>query len=179
MANFKINNLKVANPTINKILREDRYDTEDISEAEKNFVLKHKPTPRASRVDLLPGNIVVVLEGAHCGKRVVFIKQLPENKALCSGISSVNGVSLFKIDERFLFKLSATIEVPTKMNVNIDNVYESKMFESEKVEAELSEEEKAFEKELLASVCKTPYMKTYLSELFKVDNSVEFYSQQY
>ena len=179
MANFKINNLKIANPTINKILREDRYDTEDITAEERAFILKHTPVQRVARIDLVPGNIVAVLEGAHTGKRVVFIKQLPENKALCSGISSINGVSLFKIDERFLFKLNSKVEVPSKINVNIDNLYESKMFEGEKVEVELSAEEKSFENELLACVSKVPYMKTYLAESFKVDNSVEFYSQEY
>lgn len=179
MANFKINNLRVANPTINKILREDRYDTEDITAEEKNFVHKHTQTPRASRTDLTPGNIVVVLEGAHTGKRVVFIKQLSENKALVSGISSINGVSLFKIDERFLFKLSVNVEVPSRLNFNIENLYESKMFESEKAEVELSAEEKAFEDELLSFVCKVPYMKSYLAESFKIDNNAEFYSQEY
>lgn len=179
MANFKINNLKIANPTINKILREDRYDTEDVTAAERNFVLKHAVAPRVARVDLTAGNVVAVLEGAHTGKRVVFIKQLPEFKALCSGISSVNGVSLFKIDERFLLKLGATVEVPSKMNVNLENLYESKMFESEKVEVELSAEEKSFETELLASVSKVSFMKSYFAESFKVDNTVEFYSQSY
>lgn len=179
MANFKINNLKIANPTINKILREDRYDTEDISEAERTFVLKHAVAPRVSRVDLTPGNIVVVLEGVHTGKRVVFIKQIADNKAVCSGISSINGVSLFKIDERFLFKLSVSVEVPSKSNFNLENLYESKMFESEKIEVELSAEEKTFETELLSLVSKVPYMKSYLAESFKVDNTVEFYSNQY
>jgi large subunit ribosomal protein L6e len=179
MANFKINNLKVANPTINKILREDRYDTEDVTKEEMSFVLKHAPAPRVARIDLIPGNLVVVLEGCYTGKRVVFIKQLPGNLAVCSGISSINGVSLFKIDERFLFKLSSSVEIPSKINLNLDNVFESKIFEGEKVDVELSAEEKSFEELLLTSVCKVPFMKSYLADSFKVNNDVEFYSQKY
>lgn len=179
MANYKINNLRVHNPSINKILREDRYDTEDISEAEQKFVMKHAPKPRVARVDLSPGDIVVVLEGAHTGKRVIFIKQLEDYKALVSGISTINGVSAFKIDERYLFRLSSSIEIPSNLEFNADSVYESKMNESEKLDVELSPAEKALEQSLLASVVKTPYMKSYLAEPFKVDNSVEFYSQKY
>ncbi|ELA41410.1 uncharacterized protein VICG_01515 [Vittaforma corneae ATCC 50505] len=178
MVNYKINSLKTFNPTINKILKEDLYDTEDISEKERRFFMKHKPAQRISRVDLTPGDIVVVLEGVHMGKRVVFIKQLSEFKALVSGISSLNGASLFKIDERYLFKLRSKVEV-SDFNLNVENVYESKPNENKKVDVDLSSEEKEFERLLLGSISKVPYMKTYLSEAFKIDHSVEFYSQEY
>lgn len=178
MVNYKINNLKTFSPSINKILKEGRYDTEDISEKERMFVMKHKPAQRVSRIDLAPGDIAVVLEGTHMSKKVVFIKQLSDFKALVSGISSLNDASLFKIDERYLFKVGSKIEIPN-FNLDIENVYESKPNENEKINAELSSEEKEFEQSLLASVSKIPYMKAYLSEPFKVDHNVEFYSQEY
>lgn len=179
MANNKINNMKIFNPTINKILTKGRYDTEDISEKERLFIVKKTPLQRIARVDLLPGNIVVILEGAHIGKRVVFIKQLTGLKALVSGVSSLNGVSLFKIDERYLFKLESKIEVPSIGSINLENVYESKPNEGEKIEVETSDEEKEFEKQLLSSISKIPYMKSYISQPFKIDHDVEFYSQSY
>lgn len=179
MVGYKINKMKIFNPTINKIVNEGRYDTEDVTEMEKRFVQKFRPVSRISRVDLSEGDLVVILEGVHVGKKAVFIKQLPGFKALVSGISSVNGVSLFKIDERYLFKLSSKIEVPSIAGVNIDNLYESKMNEAEKIEADLSKEEATFDKLLLASVSKIPYMKSYLAEPFKVSHDVEFYSREY
>lgn len=178
MVNYKINNLKSFNPSINKILSQDRYDTEDVSEVEKLFVQKQNQPIRTARSDLKAGDIVVVLEGLNTGKRVVFIQQLPGFKALVSGVSTLNGASLFKIDERYLLKLGSKIEVPT-VKVNLDNVYESMPNENEKVEAELSSEEKEFEKQLYSAITKVPYMKSYLAESFKVDHSVEFYSQEY
>lgn len=179
MVNYKINQMKSFNPTINKILREDRYNTEDITEEERKFVEKHAAPKRVPRVDLTPGDIVVVLEGAYTGKKVVFIKQLPECMSLVSGISSINGVSAFKIDERYLFKLSAKVDLPSSISIDASNVFESKMNEPEKIDAEPSKQEAELEKSILAVVSKIPYMKAYLAEQFKVDQDVEFYSQQY
>lgn len=179
MVNYKINNLKIRNPTINKILREDRYDADDILEAEQKYIMKHTPVQRAFRVDLKAGDLVVVLEGAYMGKRVVFIKQCAEYKALVSGISSINGVSAFKIDERYLLKLGTSLVIPSTININVENVYESKMNEVEKVDVEPTTEELDLEKQLLASVSKIPYMKAYLAEPFKLDENTEFYSQEY
>lgn len=179
MVGYKINKMKIFNPTINKIVNEKRYDTEDVTEMEKKFIQKFKPVPRISRVDLAEGDLVVILEGIHMGKKAVFIKQLPGFKALVSGVSTINGISLFKIDERYLFKLSSKVEVPSISGINIDRLYESKMNEAEKVDADLSNEEANFDKMLLASISKIPYMKSYLAEPFKVSNDVEFYSREY
>lgn len=179
MANFKVNNLKVYSPTISKILREDRYDADDVTAAEMNFVAKHQPKPRIPRMDLTPGDIVVVLEGIHSGKKTIFIKQLPDCKAIVTGISSINGVPAFKIDERYLLKLSAKITIPSNLSYNPETLYESKMNENEKIDSEPAAAETAAEKHLLNSVSKVKYMKSYLSEPFKVDNSCEFYSLDY
>lgn len=179
MANSKNNNLKVYSPTISKILREDRYDADDVTEAEMKFVAKHQAPSRIPRMDLEPGNIVVVLEGIHAGKRVIFIKQLPDCKAVVTGISSINGVSAFKIDERYLLKVTAKIQLSSELAFDTDSLYESKMNEAEKMEFELTDSEKSAEKLLLNSISKIKYMKTYLAEPFKVDNSCEFYSLDY
>lgn len=175
MVNSQINQMKTFHPTINKIIKEGRYDTEDVSEAERAYIAKHTPVPRASRIDLVAGDVVAVLEGAQMGKRVVYIRQLPDFKALVSGISSLNGVSLFKIDERYLLKLNSRVEIP-EMRFDVSDVIESVPNEDEKMVVEPSGDEKLFEKQLLTLVSKIPYMKTYLSEPFKVDHSVDFYS---
>lgn len=179
MASTKNNNFKVFNPSINNILRADRYNTEDITEAERKYIAKHAPKTRIGRMDLTPGNVVVVLEGAHTGKRVVFIKQLPECIAVVAGVSSINGVSAFRIDERYLLKLSAKVELPSGLDIDADSLPESKAYEAEKIEAEPSDSEKAVEKSLMAAITKVPFLKSYLAEPFKVDHDVEFYSQDY
>lgn len=177
MVNNKINNLKPYSPSINNILRNDRYNTEDVSELEKKFIEKHAPKARIPRVDLNPGDIVVVLEGINTGKRVVFIKQLNDCKAVVSGVRALNKCSAFIIDERYLLKLDAKISINS--NFDFSNLRESKMFESNILESELSDSEKTLEFELFNAIKAVPFMKSYISEDFKVDNSVEFYSQNY
>lgn len=179
MANTSINNLKIRSASITNVVKEGRYNTEDVSKAERDYILKHTPKPRTQRTDLSAGNLVVVLEGAYTGKRVVFLQQLANNLALVSGISSLNGASVFKIDEMYLLKLSTSVELPTKININADNVVESKIGESSRMETEPTGAEKEIEQILLSAVTKTKFMKAYLAEPFKVDTSIEFYSQEY
>lgn len=179
MVNPKINNLKVYSPSINKILREDRYDADDVTEAEMKFVMKHKTKSRVPRMDLTPGDIVVVLEGIHTGKKVIVLQQQPDFKAVVTGIYSVNGVSAFKIDERFLFKLSSRIELPQGISLDAGALHESKIHEEQKMDVEPSDAEAGLGDLLLEKISKVKYMKAYLAEPFKVDNTCEFYSLDY
>lgn len=178
MLKNKINSLKPYSPSINNILKNDRYNTEDISEAERNFVEKHAKKTRIPRIDLTPGDIVVVLEGINTGKKVVFIKQLTDYKVVVSGVRSLNNCSAFIIDERYLLKLSSNISL-SAINFNHTNLRESKPFESGIMESEPTDSEKSLEAELFKHIKAIPYMKTYISEDFVVDQSVEFYSQNY
>lgn len=179
MADLKINNFRVRSASVNKQLKEGRYDTEDVSALEQAYILKHAPKVREPRADLKRGNIVVVLEGVYTARKAVFLEQLPKNMAVVFCISSTNTPVFFKIDERYLFKLSASIELPDKINVDADRLHESKHGEAEKIEVESDETEKAAQQVILSAVSKVKFMKSYLSEDFKADHSVEFYSQDY
>jgi len=179
MANLKIDNLRVRSASINKQLKEGRYDTEDISPLEKAYVLKHTPSPREPRTDLKRGNVVVILEGMYTARRAVFLQQLSDNMVVVFCISVGNTPLLFKIDGRYLFKLSASIEVPSNINVDAEKLHESKRGEAERVDVEPEEAEKAANQAILSSISKVKFMRSYLTEDFKIDHSVEFYSQDY
>jgi len=176
MVNTKLNRIKTLNPTINKIVKEGRYDADDVTEAERIYVEKHKSAPRVRSLFLERGDLVVVLEGEHMGKKAVVIRQLDDFKAILAGFGSSS--SVFKIDERYLFKLTTRVEIP-ELKVNPNDVHESTADEGEKVEADPSTEEKEVLSRVSEIVSKVPYLRTYLAEPFKVDHSVEFYSLKY
>ena len=178
MAKTEVNNLKTRSAQIIKVVAEGRYDTEDISQMEREFVLKHAPKPRVLRTDLQPGNIVVMLEGPYTGKRAVFVKQLGSGMAVVSGVRDVNGVPPVRIDERFLFKLSATVSIPS-ININGDDLTEVKRGRSQAIESEPTSAEREVEGAVSQAVRATKFMRAYLADPFKVDHSVEFYSQEY
>lgn len=179
MANLKIDNLRVRSASINKQLKEGRYDTEDVSPLEKAYVLRHTPKPREARTDLKRGNVVVVLEGMYTARRAVFLQQLPNSMAVVFCLSASGTPVLFKIDERYLFRLSASVEVPSNINVDAEKLQESKRGEGEKVDVEAEAGEKAVHQAMLSAISKVKFMKSYLTEDFKVDHTVEFYSQDY
>lgn len=176
MVNTKLNQIKTLNPAIRKIVKEGRYDADDVTEAERIYVEKHRATPRVRSVVLARGDLVAVLEGAHMGRKGVVVRQLDNFKAIVA-VLGPHG-SVFKIDERYLFKLDTRVEIP-EFNLNADDVYESTVDESEKVEADPSTEEKTALSQIGEAVSKVPYLKAYLAEPFKVDHSAEFYSLKY
>merc|ERR1712131_15427 len=96
----------VAAPELINFVEAEKYHKEDLTAVEKFYLKKQMKESRSTRTDLTAGDIVVVSEGEHTGKKVVFLKQEENNIAVVSGIKSINGVSCFKIDERFLFRLS-------------------------------------------------------------------------
>lgn len=178
MVNTKFNQIKTLNPTINKIVKEGRYDADDVTEAERLYVERHRATERAKSTVLPAGDIVVVLEGTHTGKKAIVIKQLDNFKVILAAFEASSHASIFKIDERYLLRVESHVDIPD-FNLNAEDVYESMPDEGEKIDAEPSSDEKAVLNRLYEAISKVPYMKTYLAEPFKVDNSTEFYSLKY
>jgi large subunit ribosomal protein L6e len=168
------NNLVRVAPSINLTIRADRYNTEDISQAEAEYIRKNTPAPRARRTDLKQGDLAVVLEGAFTQKKVVFVKAAENNYAIVSGVESVNGVSMFKIDERYLFKLSSSISLNIADNINSESIPVSKAGDYTPV-ATVNSSDAA----ILSAIEKVKFMKSYIAEPFAVNHNVEFYSQEY
>lgn len=179
MANTKINNLKTKYCAINKIIREDRYDTEDLSQLEKAYILKHAPVIRKPRTDLCLGNLVVVLEGMYTGRRGIFLSQFTDNLAIVFIFTRSGNPIMFKIDEKFLLKLSSSIEVSFDNNMNTSMLYVSRIGEKEIMVFEENNFDNSTIKNIVEAISKVKFMKSYLIDDFKVDNSTEFYSQKY
>ena len=72
-----------------------------------NAAPQHKPL----RVGLEAGRIVIILSGAHAGKRAVVVKQLENGQILCNGPHALNGVPLCAIPQRHLMITSEKVEV--------------------------------------------------------------------
>ena len=179
MASLKINNLAVSAAIVNNPVREGRYNTEDISPLERAYILRHTPKPRVARADLEAGGIVVVLEGAYMGRRAVYIKRAGEYAAVLFCITSGGASAFFKIDERYLFKLGTSIGLPGNLNLDVEGIHESVPGEPEKLDIEATGAEADASSAILDAISKVKFMRSYLAEDFKVDHSVEFYSQEY
>lgn len=179
MASQTVNNLRVRSVAINNIVKDGRYDTEDITKAEIAYIKKHTLKPRQRRSDLSRGNLVVVLEGGCAARRAVFLGQADNNMALLFCFVSAGGPAIFKIDERYLLKLSTTVALPSNLPIDAVSVFESKLGEPEWVETESNDGENKACSSILSAISKVKFLKAYLSEDFEVDHSVEFYSQEY
>lgn len=179
MANLRINNLRVRAAAIDNVVKEGRYDTEDITPMELEYVRRHAPRPRATRSDLSRGDLVVVLEGTYAARRGVFLAQAAENKAVVFVLSASGSPAVFKIDERYLFKLSTRVELSADLKVDTDGLFESEVGEGERVDAEGGGAEDYATRFTMDAISKVRFMRSYLSEDFEVDHSKEFYSQKY
>ena len=121
--------------------------------------------------------MVVVLEGRYTGSKVIFLKQTNNNMAIVSGVKEINDIGIFKINERYLFKLSVNIGNISTDNIT-DDVYESKL--NEKIDDEKKATiNEAINNMLIASISKIDFLKGYMVEPFQVNREVEFYSQKY
>lgn len=158
----------------NKIKNTTNAIDDDIK---KLYFEKHNRKPQTPRTDLTVGDMVVVLEGRYAGSKVIFLKQINDNMAIVSGVKEINNIGIFKINERYLFKLSVNIGNISTDSIT-DDIYESKLNE------EINEEKKAAVNEtinnmLIASISKVDFLKGYMIEPFQVNREIEFYSQKY
>ncbi|KAI5150781.1 large subunit ribosomal protein L6e [Enteropsectra breve] len=177
MVNRAINNLTVTNAAIAKQISENRYPADDVSTAELAYIAKHSAQPKRVRKDMQKGQVYVVLEGAYMAKKVVFLKQLENNLALVSGSVSHNGVSAFKIDERYLLKLEGvSVKIEGDVNVDESSIYESKINDYERMDIDAIVDEKKIDDVITKAISSEKFMGSYFIKDFTVDHSAEFYS---
>lgn len=126
------------------------------------------------------GQIVIVLEGEFEGKRVVYLKSLENNLALCTGPSKINGVPFFKIDERYLLATSTSIDYNGVIDIDESNVVLSSRDEKvERMEVEGDEKMEMIDQTIVSAIEKVEFLKTYLAEEFVVDTTFDFYGKKY
>lgn len=174
LQNFTLQMLKKPTIEVTNFIKENKFVSNDYTEAERMYIAKHTKKPRTLRSDLAKGNVVLVCDGEHMGKKVVYLKRVEGTKVAVSGVKELNGVGAFCIDEMYLFKFGVQIDIP---EVTLPNNLKT----SEKDCCKESEQvfDNSINTTLLNVISKVEYLKGYMMDTFKVDDSIDFYSQKY
>lgn len=143
------------------------YPVDDVPCYVQKIMDMRKKKPRKRRMDLLPGVVVVVMSGPYANRRVIYLRQLDDYKAACIGPLSINGIPLFTIDERFLFKTTVVLQIGRHEGAN--NVEERHILDFTGYDSyKPSDLERYIECAILKEVAKMKFMKTYLMTPFTV-----------
>jgi ribosomal protein L14E/L6E/L27E len=155
---------------------------------------KFKGQPKKSatplRGSITPGTILIVLAGAHKGKRVVFLKQLERSGLLLvTGPYKLNAFPLRRVAQAFVIATKTKVDVSgVKVPDHINDDYFKKksvgptkgknIFASGKTEHKTSEQRKtdqaAVDKSILAAIKKNPerkFINGYLGSNFGLANN--------
>lgn len=145
------------------------YPADDLPAYVEKLEKRLQKKPRTRRSDLVKGCVVVVLEGDFTARRVVFLKQVEDNKALCCGPAPINNVPFFLIDERYLLKTSTVLDFKTDVDIDVSGVFESKRGEvADRMEVDASSDQKRIEDAILDAASSIKFMKRYLATPFKM-----------
>lgn len=151
-----------------------------------------QPKPSKGRASVQPGSVVILLSGAHRGRRVVVLKRLASGNLLITGPYAVNGVSLGRVNPAYALATSTKVSLEG-VNVNIDdsffkkstrftknelkNASEHRLKKAEEGKAqeskwreELKAAQKAVDAKLLENIKKVEHLKGYLGTRFTISN---------
>nr|6ZU5_LE0 Chain LE0, eL6 [Paranosema locustae] len=145
------------------------YPSDDLPAYIEKLEKRMQKKPRVRRTDLVKGCIVVVLEGDFTARRVVFLKQVENNKALCCGPAPINNVPFFVIDERYLLRTSTVLDLKEDVNIDISTVFESKRgVVADRMDIDANSDQKRIENAIVDAVSSIRFMKRYLATPFKM-----------
>merc|ERR1712018_234753 len=165
------------------VQRESRfYPTEDVH---RRLANRKKPGMTKLRSSSKPGTVLILLAGAHRGKRVVFLKQLNSGLLLVTGPYKVNGVPLRRIPQSYVIATSTHIDVsdvkipehcitneayfkgePKKKKRSEDMFEETQ--EDKKPNEQRIADQKTVDDAILSKISAVPHLKKYLSSLFSL-----------
>jgi len=144
---------------------------------------KHNHRPTRLRHSITPGTVLILLAGRFRGKRVIFLKQLRSGLLLVTGPLKVNGVPLRRVNQAYVIATTTKVDlsglhVPKKFK---DSYFarpkqekkkqtEEDFFATEKTKKTIDkhrvDDQKEFDKKVLAIVNQTPSLKAYLGAKF-------------
>lgn len=153
------------------------YEAEPISRPHKSN--KGTPKPAKLRASITPGTVLIVLAGRFKGKRVVFLKQLPQSGLLLvSGPYKVNGVPLRRVNQSYVIATSTKVDVSgVKVPETVNDAYFSKKVvpdeEGKRKAAWLAQrkaDQKSVDEALEKAVGAAPLLRDYLAARFTLSN---------
>jgi large subunit ribosomal protein L6e len=138
------------------------------------------------RSSITPGTVLILLASRYRGKRVIFLKQLKSGLLLVTGPFKINGVPLRRVNQAYVIATKTKvdisgIEIPTKFNdayfrrkqqPKKTKKSEQDFFATESEKKEINparkEDQKTFDKALLAVVSQVPHLPEYLGAKFSL-----------
>jgi len=170
--------------------RRNYFPTQDkIRKRPAKNTFKHHT--RTLRTTLTPGTVLILLAGAHKGKRVVLLKQLNSGLLLVTGPHKINSCPLRRIHQRYVIATQTRLDVSeVKLPETINDDYfrrkrekrakkeEGDIFQAKKEAYKVSEQRKSDQKEVdkqvFDAIKKHPDRKVllaYLSAMFGLRSS--------
>merc|ERR1740121_69983 len=144
--------------------------------------VKASQKPTKLKQGLTPGSVVILLAGRFRGRRAVFLKQLESGLLLVTGPYAVNGVPLRRVNQKFCIATSSKVDVKGADVKSVTDAYfaraaaaktrksDSSVFATDSSKQGMSDEKKAGQKKLDASIVKGlgADVKAYLKARFSL-----------
>ena len=83
---------------------------------------RNQPRPSAGRKSIQPGTVVILLSGAHRGRRAIALKSLPSGNILVTGPYAVNGVPLKRVNPAYVIATSTKVALDG-VTANVDETH--------------------------------------------------------
>lgn len=157
------------------------YPTEDVP---RPLVHRRVAHPGKLRSSITPGTVLILLAGAHRGRRVVFLKQLPSGLLLVTGPYYLNGVPLRRVNQAYVIATSTKVDL-SKVNVDAkfndayftkpaakkskaENITEGQQDSKKPVDKARVADQQSVDNQLKAVISGVENLKQYLSSHFSL-----------